>query len=755
MKTLIEQFQLQFLFQEFSLGVEKESQRVTPDGRLATTNHPTVCGSRSIHPYIQTDFAESQVELITPVTTSTHEAMNWLTALHEVTQRSLTNDERLWPLSMPGILPPAEEVRVAQLENPKEVAYRQHLVEVYGNRKQLVSGIHLNIGFSERFFAQLFASLQLNTPEQQRAFQNEFYFRQAKNFLRYEWLLTYLFGATPVAAEGYATNLPTMPVRSIRNSSFGYTNLPSVCVDYSTLDTYRQSIEQYVASGALLLEKELYETVRLRGIPSVTTLDERAIQYVEFRSFDLNPYVPYGITEEALDFIVTFSKWLVWNDENPTQAEILEAKRWKEQVALQNPYEALPTELQQKAEAVLMSMAEMVRQLQLPNKDALLTMIEEKRVLFTQPSQTLAAQLADESSLLECGIRLAQEYFDLAWFEPFSLKGFRDLELSTQILMFDAIQKGVEVKILDGSDQFLQLTFDGQTEFVKNGNMTSKDSVSSMLAMANKTVTKKILEQVGIHVPQGIELSDEQQAITIWPSVKGRPTVVKPKSTNYGLGISILKENQSEEDFLEAVSLAFKEDQQILIEEFIEGTEYRFFVMNGQTRAVLLRKPANVEADGIHTIEELVDLKNQNPLRGYGHQYPLTKIDKGAIETLALKQQGYQWNSIPKEGEVIYLRENSNISTGGDSIDMTDKMDESYKKIAEQAANALQTVITGVDLLIPDYTQPAKVQDFERYGIIEANFNPAMMMHIYPAQGQGQRLTMAVLEELFPGLNNK
>lgn len=759
MKKLIEQFQLQHLFQEFSLGIEKESQRVDSEGRLASTDHPAQLGSRTFHPYIQTDFAESQMELITPVTTSVQEALNWLSALHEVAQRSLDEGERLWPLSMPGMFPAEEDVRVAQLENQKEVAYREHLVKVYGNRKQLVCGIHLNIGFSKEFFAKVFLALQLHTAEQQREWQNEFYFRQAKNFLRYEWLLTYLFGATPMATEGYAANLPEMPVRSIRNSSFGYTNLSNICVDYSSLASYRRSVEKYVACGELMLEKELYESVRLRGIAQLSALDEQAIQYLEFRSFDLNPYAAYGITEEDLAFIVAFSKWLVWIDENPTQAEILEAKQFKEQVALQHPTEALPESLQVSAIEVLTSMQDMVRQLQMPNTKELVDIIKHKIPLVQQADETLAARLMEEASLLVCGNYLSQEYFDLAWYEPFSLKGFLDLELSTQILMFDAIQQGVTVEILDAKDQFLQLSFDGKTEFVKNGNMTSQDSVSSMLAMANKTVTKKILQQVGIHVPQGIELTDVTQAAFVWPSVQGRPTVVKPKTTNYGLGISILKENQSKDDFIEAVTLAFKEDKQILIEEFIEGTEYRFFVMNGKTQAVLLRKPANVEADGIHSIRELVERKNQNPMRGYGHQYPLTKIDQGAIETLALKQQGYQWTSVPKAGEIIYLRENSNISTGGDSIDMTDVMDESYKKIAELAAVALQTTITGVDLLILDYTKPALVQDFGQYGIIEANFNPAMMMHIYPAQGTGRRLTMLVLKELFPTLamddNNK
>ncbi|MFW7394673.1 bifunctional glutamate--cysteine ligase/glutathione synthetase, partial [Vagococcus fluvialis] len=101
--------------------------------------------------------------------------------------------------------------------------------------------------------------------------------------------------------------------------------------------------------------------------------------------------------------------------------------------------------------------------------------------------------------------------------------------------------------------------------------------------------------------------------------------------------------------------------------------------------------------------------------------------------------------------QVVYLRENSNVSTGGDSIDVTDDMDESYKKIAEEAVEALGAKICGIDLIIPDKTIKGNKKDTS-YGIIEGNFNPAMHMHIYPFAGTGRRLTMNVLELLYPDI---
>ena len=113
-----------------------------------------------------------------------------------------------------------------------------------------------------------------------------------------------------------------------------------------------------------------------------------------------------------------------------------------------------------------------------------------------------------------------------------------------------------------------------------------------------------------------------------------------------------------------------------------------------------------------------------------------------------LAEQGYTFDSVVPTGVTVYLRENSNVSTGGDSIDMTDEIPQDYQAAAAAAVNALGAKISGIDLIIPDLTVPAKTPG--AYGIIEANFNPAMHMHVYPYAGNSRRLTMAVLKYLFP-----
>ena len=144
----------------------------------------------------------------------------------------------------------------------------------------------------------------------------------------------------------------------------------------------------------------------------------------------------------------------------------------------------------------------------------------------------------------------------------------------------------------------------------------------------------------------------------------------------------------------------------------------------------------------------LVAEKNADPLRGNNHRSPLEKIQLGEIEKLMLKGQGLQVNSVPEKGQQVFLRENSNVSTGGDSIDVTDETHESYKQLAIDAVAALGAAISGIDLIIPDIHKPYKTK--ADYGIIEANFNPMMHMHIYPYAGKSRRLTLDVLRFLYP-----
>ena len=274
---------------------------------------------------------------------------------------------------------------------------------------------------------------------------------------------------------------------------------------------------------------------------------------------------------------------------------------------------------------------------------------------------------------------------------------------------------------------------------------TSLDSYVSVLMMENKVGTKKVLERAGISVPGGYEYTSPEAGMADYRMYAGKPVVIKPKSTNFGLGITILKHNYDETDFKAALQIAFEHDNTVLIEKFIPGREFRIFIINDEVVGILHRVPANVTGDGVLNIGQLIDRKNEDPLRGKGYRTPLEKIRKGREEEMFLKQQGMDFNTVPKEGEVVYLRENSNISTGGDSIDFTDDIDDSYKAIAVEAAKALNVKITGLDMMIQDIHAPATP---DNYAIIEMNFNPAIHIHCYPFKGKNRHLNHKMIRAL-------
>lgn len=731
---------------EATFGLEREGLRITESGQIAPTDHPSCLGARSFHPYIQTDFSEEQLELITPISHSTSQARRRLGAIWDVTHASLAPKELIWPLSMPPYLQD-KDIQVAKLENKEEVAYRNHLVETYGKKLQSISGLHYNFGIGQNLLESLF---QHSGSDNLVAFKNQVYMKLARQFLNYQWFVTYLFGASPLAEKDFYATMPQGLARALRASkAYGYSNADSLQISFSSLESYIKDIQASIARGDLSLEKEFYSAVRLRGSSHSQDYLKKGISYLEFRSFDIDPFDPLGISQETLDSFHLFILSLLWlNDLEDCDKDLQTAKELNEAVALAAPLAPLPP--QANPQPLLEAMQKLVQHF---NLDAYYQgLIDQMTLALKEPRQTICGRLSShiaDASLAAFGLKQATTYHHKARLAPYALKGYESMELSTQMLMFDAIQKGIHLEILDESDQFLKLWHQDHIELVKNGNMTSKDNYVVPLAMANKTVTKKILDQAGFPTPQGQEFATKEQALRYYPVIADQAIVVKPKSTNFGLGISIFQKPASQTDYEKALDIAFAEDSNVLVEAFITGTEYRFFTLNGTCQAVLLRLPANVVGDGQHTIKELVAIKNQDPLRGSEHRSPLEKIQLGPIEKLMLAQQGYQEDSILKKGIRVELRRNSNISTGGDSVDLTEEVDQSYKDLAAQMADAIGAWVCGVDLIIPDIKEKADISQ-PNVHCIELNFNPSMYMHTYPYQGPGQALTPKILQELFP-----
>lgn len=322
---------------------------------------------------------------------------------------------------------------------------------------------------------------------------------------------------------------------------------------------------------------------------------------------------------------------------------------------------------------------------------------------------------------------------------------YERLELSTQIVIKEALKRGVEVEVLDPDDNFIRLKKGNNVEYVKQATKTSVDTYIAPLIMENKEITKLVLKEHSINVPSSVTVGNINEALDKYSNFIHKDIVIKPKSTNFGDGVLILKCLKSKEEYIKAVAHALRYDNSVMIEEFVPGKEYRFLVIDDEVAAVMHRVPANVVGDGVQNIKELVFEKNMNPMRGKGYLTPLEKISIGPVEENYLASQMKNISYVPNNGEIVYLRENSNISTGGDSIDFTDDVLEHYKIIAVKSAKAVGAKICGVDMIIKDIKAGP---DKNNHSIIELNFNPVLYPHNFPYKGQNRHVENKILDLL-------
>lgn len=313
---------------------------------------------------------------------------------------------------------------------------------------------------------------------------------------------------------------------------------------------------------------------------------------------------------------------------------------------------------------------------------------------------------------------------------------------STQAIVDAALERGIPVTRI-GKGSILQLGY-GKYHKKMEGTLSEDTSCISADIACDKVISKELLSQVGIPVPRGIVCMTVDEAKEAATKV-GFPIVIKPINGNQGKGVSL--NIQSIDEIPDAFRIAAEVSENILVEEYVKGNDYRVLVVGNQIAAVSLRVPAHVTADGKHTIAQLVELKNQDVNRGECHEKPLTKIKIDEISMIVLMKQGYTPESIPEKGVRIYLKGNANLSTGGEAIDVTDRIHPYNQEIAIRAAKTIGLDIAGVDITCMDIGKPL----YSQHGvIIEVNASPGIRMHLYPSKGKPRKVGNAIVDMLFP-----
>ncbi|MCK0470259.1 acylphosphatase [Halalkalibacter sp. APA_J-10(15)] len=266
---------------------------------------------------------------------------------------------------------------------------------------------------------------------------------------------------------------------------------------------------------------------------------------------------------------------------------------------------------------------------------------------------------------------------------------------------------------------------------------------------SNKELTKEELGKAHVPIPRGETFNSRNNLNEIITKCQdiGFPLVVKPVDGSFGKGV---KTNITNEKQLEEAVIFVRDEMnynEIIVERYIEGADLRLYVVGDEVVGAIQRKPAHVIGDGVNSIKDLIYNKNESRKQHPRLRSCLIKEDDELKHFL--NERGYYLESIPKEGEVVVLRETANISLGGDSLDVLDIIPSQIKEIAINAIKAVPGLLHGgVDLI-------CDMENVDNTVVIELNPTSQIGSLVFPLEGKSRDIPEAIIDFYFPETKNK
>ncbi|WP_017523289.1 cyanophycin synthetase [Pusillimonas noertemannii] len=362
--------------------------------------------------------------------------------------------------------------------------------------------------------------------------------------------------------------------------------------------------------------------------------------------------------------------------------------------------------------------------------------------VIVEYTEEQVGRLAFEHARKLCQAALDDTPFDLAG----ALEELRELDEdirlgpSTASIVSAAMARGIPVRRLT-QGSLVQFGWGSRQKRIQAAETSFTSAIAEAIAQ-DKELTKNLLRAAGVPVPAGRPVEDEDDA---WRAAQevGMPVVVKPQNGNQGKGISV--NLGSEERVRQAYRHAAGLFDEVLVEQYLPGHDWRLLVVNNKLVAAARRDPPTIVGDGTHTVRQLVEIVNSDPRRSDGHSTSLTKIRFDEVAQGRLAEQGYSADSVPQLGARVVLRDNANLSTGGTATDVTDDV---HPELAAAAIAAAQTVgldIAGIDVVCETILRPLDGQG----GIVEVNAAPGLRMHLDPSFGKGRAVGEAIIDMMF------
>jgi cyanophycin synthetase len=313
---------------------------------------------------------------------------------------------------------------------------------------------------------------------------------------------------------------------------------------------------------------------------------------------------------------------------------------------------------------------------------------------------------------------------------------------STGSLVEEAVSRGIPW-IRMGTNSLIQLGY-GKNQARFQATMTQYTSNIAVDIAGNKETTKRMLTEASMPVASGSICVDEDDLKSCIDKI-GYPIVLKPLDGNHGKGASI--NVNTWEDAAAGLVHAQKYSRKVVVEKFVTGFDFRILVINNIFVAAAQRVPAHVKGNGKNTIQELIDIENSDPRRGYGHENVLTEIlvDRDTLDLLAKME--YTVETVPAKDEIVYLKSTANLSTGGTSIDVTEMVHPENIFLSERISRVIGLDVCGIDIMAQNLTQPLK----ENGGVVlEVNAAPGFRMHLAPSEGLPRNVAAPVIDMLYP-----
>ncbi|MFD4928232.1 cyanophycin synthetase [Peribacillus butanolivorans] len=313
---------------------------------------------------------------------------------------------------------------------------------------------------------------------------------------------------------------------------------------------------------------------------------------------------------------------------------------------------------------------------------------------------------------------------------------------STEAIYQAAHSKKIPVERI-GEESLLRLGTGSRQKYVQ-ATISSQTSNIAVENSCDKSLTKAILKGCSLPVPEG-EIAYSIEDIFDSADRLGFPLVIKPYNGRQGQGVITHIKNKDE--LFNVIHCLDSHVEKYIVERHFEGHDYRLLIVNGELTATSLRLPPYVIGNGKETLRRLIEKENLNSLRGDGHEKPMSKIPLTHTVTCYLEKSNRNLDTIPKQGELVQVVGNANLSTGGKAIDVTDQVHPTIRNMAIAAAKAIGLDIAGIDLICQDISKPF---NHLKTAIIEVNAAPGIRMHHYPSEGKKRDVGKAIVDYLFP-----